>query len=86
VTHFSRQPRLIHPVYQSKNTRKPYVRLSAAEEQELMRGGTPNEQIVQRLYEDNVLGTVTNEQSECFRDYNTDQKSLKEEILRLRIA
>lgn len=51
----------------------------------MRRRDTELSKLFERLYEYNVLGKVTNEQFRMLSgDYNTEQKGLKERILRQR--
>lgn len=84
VTHFARQQEALFIQYinQKNNaeTRREIERLQR--ELELMRRrDTELSALFKRLYEDNVLGKVTNEQFRMLSgDYNTEQKNLKERI------
>ncbi len=84
VTHFARQQEALFIQYINRKnnaeTRREIERLQR--EQELMRRrDTELSKLFKRLYEDNVLGKVTNEQFRMLsEDYNTEQKSLKERI------
>ena len=84
VTHFARQQEALFIQYinQKNNaeTRREIERLQR--ELELMRRrDTELSALFKRLYEDNVLGKVTNEQFRMLSgDYNAEQKNLKERI------
>jgi site-specific DNA recombinase len=84
VTHFARQQEALFIQYINRKnnaeTRREIERLQR--ELELMRRrDTELSTLFKRLYEDNVLGKVTNEQFRMLSgDYNTEQKSLKERI------
>ncbi len=84
VTHFARQQEALFIQYINRKnnaeTRREIERLQR--ERELMRRrDTELSKLFKRLYEDNVLGKVTNEQFRMLsEDYNTEQKSLKERI------
>ncbi len=84
VTHFARQQEALFIQYINRKnnaeTRREIERLQR--ELELMRRrDTELSTLFKRLYEDNVLGKVTNEQFRMLSgDYNAEQKSLKERI------
>ncbi|NLK87411.1 MAG: recombinase family protein [Clostridiaceae bacterium] len=84
VTHFARQQEALFIQYINRKnnaeTRHEIERLQ--KELELMRRrDTELSTLFKRLYEDNVLGKVTNEQFRMLSgDYNAEQKSLKERI------
>jgi len=84
VTHFARQQEALFIQYINRKnnaeTRREIERLQR--ELELMlRRDTELSTLFKRLYEDNVLGRVTNEQFRMLScDYNAEQKSLKERI------
>ncbi len=84
VTHFARQQEVLFIQYINRKnnaeTRREIERLQR--ELELMRRrDTELSALFKRLYEDNVLGKVTNEQFRMLSgDYNTEQKNLKERI------
>lgn len=84
VTHFARQQEALFIQYINRKnnaeTRREIERLQR--ELELMRRrDTELSALFKRLYEDNVLGKVTNEQFRMLSgDYNTEQKNLKERI------
>ncbi|MDA8211803.1 MAG: DUF4368 domain-containing protein, partial [Clostridia bacterium] len=84
VTHFARQQEALFIQYINRKnnaeTRREIERLQR--ELELMRRrDTELSALFKRLYEDNVLGKVTNEQFRMLSgDYNAEQKNLKERI------
>ncbi len=84
VTHFARQQEALFIQYINRKNnaeiRREIERLQR--ELELMRRrDTDLSTLFKRLYEDNVLGKVTNEQFRMLSgDYNAEQKSLKERI------
>ena len=84
VNHFARQQEALFIQFINKKnnaeTRRGIERLQR--ELELMRRrDTELSTLFKRLYEDNVLGRVTNEQFRMLSgDYNAEQKSLKERI------
>lgn len=84
VTHFARQQEALFIQYINRKnnaeTRREIDRLQR--ELELMRRrDTELSTLFKRLYEDNVLGKVTNEQFRMLSgDYNTEQKNVKERI------
>lgn len=84
VTHFARQQEALFIQYINRKnnaeTRREIERLQR--ELVLMRRrDTELSTLFKRLYEDNVLGKVTNEQFRMLSgDYNAEQKSLKERI------
>ncbi len=84
VTHFARQQESLFIQYINRKnnaeTRREIERLQR--ELELMRRrDTELSALFKRLYEDNVLGKVTNEQFRMLSgDYNAEQKNLKERI------
>ncbi|HBT63680.1 MAG TPA: recombinase [Ruminococcaceae bacterium] len=84
VTHFARQQEALFIQYINRKnnaeTRREIERLQ--KELELMRRrDTELSTLFKRLYEDNVLGKVTNEQFRMLSgDYNAEQKGLKERI------
>ncbi len=84
VTHFARQQEALFIQYINRKnnaeTRREIERLQR--ELELMRRrDTELSTLFKRLYEDNVLGRVTNEQFRMLSgEYNEEQKSLKDRI------
>lgn len=84
VTHFARQQEALFIQYINRKnnaeTRREIERLQR--ELELMRRRDAElSTLFKRLYEDNVLGKVTNEQFRMLSgDYNAEQKGLKERI------
>jgi len=84
VTHFARQQEALFIQYINRKNNAETRRdiESLQRELELMhRRDTELSKLFKRLYEDNVLGKVTNEQFRMLsEDYNAEQKSLKERI------
>jgi len=82
VTHFARQQEALFVQHinrrNSAETRREIERFQR-ELDAMRRRDTELSALFKRLYEDNVLGRVTNEQFRMLsEDYNTEQKSLKE--------
>ena len=84
VTHFARQQEALFIQYinrkNSNETRREIERLQR-ELAMMRRRDTELSTLFKRLYEDNVLGRVTNEQFRMLSgEYNEEQKSLKDRI------
>jgi DNA invertase Pin-like site-specific DNA recombinase len=84
VTHFARQQEALFIQYinrkNSNETRREIERLQR-ELDTMRRRDTELSALFKRLYEDNVLGRVTNEQFRMLSgEYNEEQKSLKDRI------